>query len=391
MVLKVRISLVALMVLWVCAVSAPIRAQDGQGEVVNLSENNGASDEVRLAIAADGSVHALWRDDGSEERRDILHRYRTADGTWSATEILTADFDLLWPDSYQWLLRNPQGTICAYWAGIADSAASDTFGVYERCFLNGEWSATTLALRLPIMAADPSIGYGADGDVVAAYKFEAGSVGYVGQSGIPVILYEASILAFRAYLVINQGQLHVLYIRMGNPYSLEHRLSMDEGATWTDPVRITDDALIEGRTLLNVALTADAAGNVHVVVDTNAGFYHHRWAAATGWAAPKALIASGRSLTGINPALISVNNTLYLTWLERTVVNYSRQLPTGEWTEAIQIGSDVALSLPALTADANGTLHLAWTELRERQDVFYALIAPDSDTPNAAPSAGSGG
>ena len=66
----------------------------------NLSSNPGISDNALLMFDGQGVLHLFWTDTSDRATGEyLLHRQRSLQGVWSATENLSLDFEILFGES----------------------------------------------------------------------------------------------------------------------------------------------------------------------------------------------------------------------------------------------------------------------------------------------------
>ncbi len=93
--------------------------------------------------------------------------------------------------------------------------------------------------------------------------------------------------------VDGKGNLHVAYASRGNEAGIYHVSSADNGATWSQPVKISDPFDMQEASLSNVRLTIDGKGRLHVVCQTNtsdvigqSAYYAQSTDDGTTWSSP---------------------------------------------------------------------------------------------------------
>src|SRR5581483_6969437 len=114
----------------------------------NLSNNPGDSDNPLLIFDRQGVLHLFWTDtSGRPQGSEVLHRQRSSAGTWSATESLSADIEILFGDLRA--LLDSAGRVCIYYDGATASNNPSTLGLYRRCQTATGWSAPEFVKATP--------------------------------------------------------------------------------------------------------------------------------------------------------------------------------------------------------------------------------------------------
>lgn len=340
-------------------------------EVVNVSNNPGASEHPALAVDDAGVVHVLWIDDSLRADGDVIYR-QFAGGAWSEPRNLTPGERSPVSGSLRWL-RNAQGAWCARWTGGLN---------WVLLCLDGDgWSRPQL-LRTEVSWADePNFAFAPDGAL---------HVGYVDFS---VVRYDEAQVSDGQNTVHDlkmaldaAGNPHLVWIEhAGDDFVLKGRYSPDGGATWEDiePISDADTHAFLGSA---IDLAADAAGSVHLAWvgspfgPSGGDTFYRRWSPGAGWSSPEAL-RGGQPLTEISLALSADGRAslagVGLVGDDRGVMLF-RQRPEGEWGPAQllhrDLGSAAQSRYPSLFVDAAGVPHVAWQSSDVPPEISYAVV-----------------
>ncbi len=212
------------------------------------------------AIAADdfGNVHVFWSEDidgrplGPSDPSDSGNAiyYTRWDGT-----VWTAPIDILYsPDdsvaSYPAVAVDKKGTLHLVWTGLTDIYYSQA---------PGSQAQSSRVWRQPVVVATNS----------ARSNWES------------------------SIAVDNEGNLHIAYATRGSGAGIYHVASTDNGATWSQPVKISDPFDMLEASVSGVKLIMDGKDRLHVVWQTNtadgfgqAAYYAQSTDGGNTWSSP---------------------------------------------------------------------------------------------------------
>lgn len=346
----------------------------------NLSKNPGVSDNALLIFDAQGILHLFWTDSSERSQgEDVLHRQRSPQGAWSATENLSPDFEILYGDLQA--LLDPSGRVCLYFNAASNASDPGTIGEYRRCQTAAGWSPAELVTRTPGTRRQNFPVVAPDGSVKALYIVGAGDLYF------EVIKLSDDVAAYRPSLIQDHaGGLHAVWTRQGDPFTLEYRYSNDGGATWRQAAQLSDADTAPGGTQ---ALAADAQGRVHLAwVSLNGNIYYRRWSPDSGWSPTVQLDNGGQNNSATTLGLaVNANGQAALAWQGSDTIYYVEQRADGTWTSPRVIAQGAGGGTgPALVVDPNGVRHVVWRGNGQAADLFYAALQSIVTVAAATPS-----
>ncbi|NJN98700.1 MAG: hypothetical protein HC875_33720 [Anaerolineales bacterium] len=289
-------------------------------------------------------------------------------GDWSEAVNLSEGFDLIsvLPPK---LVRRPDGSVCAFWHGARVSRDPATIGLYMRCRSGEGWSeAEQVEARQVTARYDPK--FTAAGALVSLYEVPPSSLKLADTE-----LADGFKTVNGAALAVDQaGAFHAVWVRQGDPFSLEHRLSSDGGQSWSDPASLTDEATKPNGPF---NLLADEQGNVHLVWAGFGKIFYRRWTPADGWGEVSELTGGqpGSGSTSLGLAVDS-QGLAHVAWQGQNL-SYVQQQPDGRWS-APQILAEALNSGPGpkVAVDAEGRRHFVWQVEDDAVDLYYATLPP---------------
>lgn len=331
---------------------------------LNVSNTPGDSGNPNLLVDEANTLHFIWYDTTPQLGGTVLYRQRTGGGTWSEITNLTENFDYVGEYSLR-LLRHPDGQTCAFW----DTPGSgQPAGYYMRC-LNGNFWQEPTRIR--------SFG-GATHDFRPAFAPD-GAVHLIYLNGTDLFYQETQLSdGFQAvvdpgFVIDSQSVLHAVWLRLGEPWSLEYRASSDNGQTWSESQRLTDE---QSPADSPFSLLANTQG-VHLIWFADDMAYYRRWTAETGWESsvkilPRAIYNScGR-------VMLTRDNTdrLQLAFQGNAGLFYLQQTGLTEWQPPRLITEELCdFDSPALAVDGLGNRHFVWSKSADdKHDFYYALL-----------------
>jgi hypothetical protein len=324
--------------------AAPAAASPAPSALAAPADTAAFPDAPTIAVDGDGVVHAAWRETTDDEVA-IVHRSLADDGDWTASERLSDGFQVV---GLPWLLRRPDGAVCAAWSGFPIDAGLSAHGVYLRCDSEGQWSPATQVAALYI-AARFLPAFDSDGDL-QVIELQAPNPVLFGSS----ILSPSGVNIHSAHFVVGAtGVFHVVWQQLGDADGQFHRMSVDHGATWSDPIRINGEHKMGGEAAL---LAADGHGGVHAAWFDSSTIYYRAWSpdggwgpiettAASGWAKAMVLDADGRATI-----FLGADDGTYRTTREQD----------GTWSVLERIAPSDGVEQLAATSDGQGNAVLLW-------------------------------
>lgn len=342
---------------------------------VNVTGNPGKSDNPRLLFDSEGILHLVWFDNSRQGKNlgDFLHRQRTPDGEWSAAEYLTDDLDssVGWaPESLRMIL-NPAGQVCVFWRGSHGTGGPNIVGIYMRCQAGKEWS-TVQQVKNTLSLQNFDIAYSLDGALQIAYS-EGGAPANVYINDI--ILSDGFKSAIACTLAIDRaGGYHAVWVRQGDPFSLEYRYSSDNGQTWQEAERLTDEETRPTGTG-SPQLIADGQGNIHLVWK-GGGVRYRRWVPDSGWEATIELTrGESRDQSTSLGFTVDADGLAHVVWQGFDGMFYAQQLPDQTWSQPRLIAESFNTGAgPDVAVDARGTRHFVWQVEDDALDLYYAAL-----------------
>jgi hypothetical protein len=292
---------------------------------------------------------------------DYYHQQKTAQGSFTAPENLTADFDGLWSNLVQAL--HPQGYLCVLWGGVSNSKKEAYF---ERCQNgpNETFSATEIwQPKIFDTRAGFSPLFLPDGSVQAAFARVGGRLSFMDQLISDEVTYiQRPILVQDAV-----GNYHLVWFRQGNPYSLEYIHSQDAGVSWSQVERLTEETSAPD---LWFDLEADQRGDLHLVWPAldNSGIYYRRWTSSEGWNEPEIIAPRG---CGVRIA-INAGGLARVAQGCWNGVFYLEQISDGSWLPPYQVaslGDGINLDI---TVDESDRSHIVW---KAENDIFFTSVS----------------
>ena len=314
-------------------------------DIQTLDDSTNKVEQVITALDASGLIHVAWVEH-LNNHTEGYHAVLSLDGKWSNKESFTSDFNTI-GNTLQ-LLKNPQGTICAFF-----SAGDDW---YERCFEKGAQGPAN-------KVAHASLAY-----LTFAYDLD-GSIQYISYVNVykrvtfnNVLLSDSALTdgPFQ-FLIDKSGVYHLIWSQMSrDKFAVIYRFSSDKGVTWTPAKELSKigSGLITGPILLQ-----DPQGNMALLFRSSQLLYRH-WTQASGW-------GDAVDITGQNrdPRLISLalgpDGLPQVIWQEFNGMYYTRQLADNTWTPPVFINNSSVTKIitPQITVDSQGKIYLSWADI----------------------------
>ncbi len=329
---------------------------------LNVSNTPGDSGNPNLLVDDTNTLHFIWYDTTPQLGGAVLYRQRTADGAWSDITNLTPNFEYVGEYSIR-LLRHPNGQVCAFWDSPGGNQAA---GYYMRCLADGAWAEPTRILSYGGASRDFRPAFAPDGTVHVIYINSDLLYGETQLSdGFQAVSHPR-------FVIDSQGNFHAVWLRQGQPYSLEYRSSSDNGQTWSETERLTDD---QSPADFPLSLFADTQGQVHLVWFADDLAYYRRWTAETGWE-PSMKILPGKTDNVCGRAILTGDDHLHLAWQGGSGLFYLEQTDSLIWSSPRLITEELCnYDSPALAVDGLGNRHFIWNKQPDdAHDFYYALL-----------------
>jgi hypothetical protein len=322
---------------------------------------NGSISSPQLIFDAAGILHLLYETRAARPNGDYVHQQLSANGQWSAPEILTTEFQFLY-GSLQFVAQ-PGGPLCAVWNGATEGTPD--IGVYRKCWVSGAWSAAERLSALSGTARDFELESARDGQLRAVYVVSAGTLkldthnwdGPEDEIEDPTLSGEAT--AFQVRFVIDaQGAYHVAwaeFVGSAEPNRMRAIRSTDGGATWTEPETLSTPEQAPGG--LAIDMQADAAGGVHLGWEANEGVFYRQWSVATGWLPAVNLHPEERGGAELKLA-VGPNGLARALWWNSDGLRLATQAADGSWQ--MQTLGLATTTEQAVVVDVQNQAHMVW-------------------------------
>lgn len=326
-----------------------------------------------LLLDDDGTLHVLWQDTTNQNNpasRNLFYRSRSPEGLWSPTINLTSDFGMM-SHHRQNFARQPDGSVCVFIDGQL-IGSNDTYR-YQRCMVNGRWDELQEVQAGVQGEGDVTTIFDSDGAARQAFVLGARSVYFDSRSNQ---LSDNELSTLPSLAVDTDGRLHLIFQRLGSTFTIVHRYSTDNGASWTEAEWLHD--VNTQRSASNAQIAVDLTGGVQVIYRTGGAggdaLEHRRWKEGSGWSTPRNLL-DGFARGGQLPQIaIDFDGFAHVVFRSREL-QYTREMEDGSWSEIIQVSPGPVGQRYALVVDAEGAVHIVWDN-EDRSDIFYNRIDP---------------
>ena len=332
-------------------------AEDPISASIELPEDIASISGPGVAIDGGGAVHLIWADSAGN---DVVVRHALAtDASVGDPEVISDPFDLFLGDPTA--LTSPTGEVCAFVDAFVDEADPSTEGFYMRCQSGPAWSEPeSIAAEGLTTRFDPA--FDAEGIPRAAGTTPVTSVTYEGQE-----LSEDDDTAGQVQLEIDaEGRYHVVWYEIGDPFELNHRVSEDDGATWSET------EAIEGTEFFvpDPTLAAASDGSLHLFYET-AVLFHRVWTEVGGWGA----LETGPDCGGDHAFALAADDVPVAACANLGGVHLTAA-EDGTWSElrTIEGSTDVPAGPVALAVGPDGTRHVLWVEATDPPSLRYAAV-----------------
>jgi hypothetical protein len=330
---------------------------------LNISNTPGDSGNPQLLVDDANTLHFIWYDTTPQLSGAVLYRQRTIDGAWSDVTNLTENFDFVREDSLR-LLLNLDDQVCAFWDTPGSSQPS---GYYMRCLSGSTWWEPELVKPFGGATNHFRPAFAPDGAVHLIYM--NGTNLFYDETQLSDGFQSAN---HPSFVIDGQGVFHAVWVRQGQPFSLEYRSSLDNGHTWSEVERLTDD---QSPADFLLSLLADTQGQVHLVWFADDMAYYRRWVAEAGWES-SIKILPGKIDNSCGRAMLIGEDQLHLAWQGSSGLFYLEQTETLTWSSPRLITEDLCdFDSPALAIDGVGNRHFVWNKQPDdARDFYYALL-----------------
>ncbi len=343
---------------------------------INVTNNQGRSDDPYLAFDAQGNLHLVWYDTslrpvGESPEADFLHRELNVAGQWSGVDSLTSDYGLIYYGTLN-VLSNPAGQICATWEGGTSPNDPGTIGWYMRCLTEEQWSAAEKIQTAKTATGDLMPAFASDGTLQSVYT-SFGALYFK-----DALLSSASETAFSPRLAIDKsGGYHAVWIYKGDLVSLEYCYSNDGGQTWQEAKKLNTDLDLPsfeyGR---DVELLADEQGNVHLIWNSTNGIFYRRWTSAQGWE-PAVEITHDTSGGNFDMTTDAMGLAHVVFWKGGRGIRYVQQQADGTWSDPRLVTDDYKVRAMRIAVDKQGNRQIVWSSYENdpsSNDLYYAIL-----------------
>ncbi|MFZ1266188.1 MAG: hypothetical protein WAU95_06975 [Anaerolineae bacterium] len=210
----------------------------GWSAVQNISQTYGSGHEMKIALAANGSLHVAWNDTGESGYFSVYYRQRRSDGQWLPVQkVSTNSMSHAHPFD---MSVDFETTVHLVWAQSGGNL------IYTKRWVNQDW--------LP-----------------------------------PVAITNATVMSYPAIVADRSGVAHVVWPSSNNGVFRVYYMRQDGANSWTTPVAISESQPVD---YFPIGITQDQQDHLHVIwlgsfADT-LHLYYVRQDDEGAWAAPLA-------------------------------------------------------------------------------------------------------
>ena len=329
---------------------------------VNVSNAPGSSSLYDAVGDNDGGLHIVWGvGDKSGNGLGIRYAHCTADGTWSAPEVLTAD-----PLSGGATLALDQnGTVHFVWTGVT---ASQWDAFYRQRAPGGQWSDPENVSRTPTSGSSQLwIGLGGNDTVHVIWSEGGGEANQLyyaqrtssGAWSTPIKVSNAGAYGahFGSAVVASNGEVAVVWTEwVGGVGSFVFWACRSPDGTWSPPQQL----FLGERPRLSVG-----PGDVFHLLWSNGDQIRYASRPPAGfWSAPEtALVTGGASDMAVDELGMVHIAAVFYDSLDS--IRYTHRSPGGVWSDPEEITSTSIAPGPAgvdLEVGSNGTVYATWRQ-----------------------------
>jgi hypothetical protein len=287
---------------------------------LNLSNDADVPQAPDVAVASDGTVHAVWTDTTTYE---MLYSSRAVGGSWSTPEVVATYANItIFMDGDIVVTVGPDGTVHIL---FADDSSGDSEIFHRSKPVGGTWSAPVNISQAPGYRSEfPNVAVSPDGTIHAAW------IGSLGN---------------------------------GETYYA----SKTPDGSWTTPIDVSNSAANEYPTRLGVG----PDNSVHIVSSQEDGgpgkqnIYHYTVSGGTP-SAGENLTGTADVGRGLGAVLQTGDGTVHVLYFAENwpaEVMYLNKPACGSWSTPINVSNNASSSwAPHLAADGCGNLHATWMD-----------------------------
>lgn len=301
---------------------------------LNLSNDVQSSQAPDVAVAPNGTIHAVWTDITTHR---MLYSSRAVGGSWSTPEVVATYADITaFMDGDIVVAVGPDGTVHILYADDT-SGSSELF--HRSKPLGGAWSSPVNITQAP------------------GHRSE-----------------------FPSLAVSPDGTLHASWIET-QPRDTFYASKTPDGS-WVTPVDISNNTTTEYPTRLGVG----PDNSVHVVSAQEDGgpglqnIYYYTKPAGGTFSAGENLTGTANVGRGLGTVLVTGDGTVHVVYSEGSTgeIMYMNKPVCGSWSTPVNLSNNAGSSFaPALGSDGCGNLHLVWADNDGGpQKILYASKVP---------------
>jgi FlgD Ig-like domain len=307
---------------------------------LNLSNDADVSQVPDIAVASDGTMHAVWTDATTHK---MMYSSRAVGGSWSAPVVVaTYANTTLYMGGDIVIAVGPDGTVHILYA---DDSSGDSEMYHRSKPVGGTWSAPVNVSQAPgIRSEFPGVAVSPDGTVHAAWIESPTNGSCCGET---------------------------------------YYASKSPDGSWTTAIDISNSSANEYPTRLGVG----PDNSVHVVTAQEDGgpgqqnIYYYTKPAGGSFDSGENLTGTANVGRGLGGVLKTGDGTVHVLYYEDWPgeIMYMNKPACGSWSVPVNLSNDVSSSWgPALEADGCGNLHVSWIDDGDgAQKVLYAARTTD--------------
>ncbi len=332
------------------------------------------SDYPEIAVDAQGSIHAIWRDKPADVL-DIMYSIKPAGGSWSEPVNITHNVSPALSYGARTVV-DARGDIHVVVVS-SDTPSANTELYYMTKPAHGGWSKAVNITNTAGCSYAPAIAVDAQNGLHVIWIDNTSGTdrGYYitkpsgGSWSIPAVISNGPGNSEQAAIAVDvQGNLHLTwYTNSSIPSKVDIIYgTRSAGGSWSKPSNISDNS---GRSELPT-IAVDVQGNVYVVWEDNTsgnyGILYATKSAGGSWSMP--LNISRSSGTSHSPAMATdAHGTLHAAWVDGTSGNqeimYATKPAGGSWSEPANISNNTGGSYsPAISVDIQDNVCVIWVE-----------------------------
>jgi hypothetical protein len=385
-----------------------------QTEVVSF-ESTGGCDNPSLIISSDETIHIFWSDvtlnySGSGNDEDIFYKFKPKGGDWSNAEVVSTESNR--KSFSPSLVLDSEGIIHIVWYDISDLSGGSDYNpklFYKYKSLDGNWSETEIISseadndmwdsdRTYIMIDDydtlhviwlDDYWYQSKCDIAYSYKIKNGN-----WSPKERATFDSTNVSFWASAVVEpDGTVHVAW---NEEYAFTQAMLHYKNRT-TDGVWSEAEEMQPMGPRRHSRLAVENDGTLHIVYGEGAGAIFYNCKPKGGsWGNRKYISYPNRRFSTDPVIAVDDFGNVHVAWEEfypyhgnNAVYRYKRV--NGEWTtfwEIVNSETGGRIWDVAIDTDNEGIIHFAWRDDANYQgsgsdvDVLYrSRIFPESDPP----------